>query len=87
MHIFLLFLRKNQLGCTSARGHAKDLIKDVPLLDRDGTEKEREEKERKKAQHLIGFKPMTSLSQRVCSTAVLQPLPRFNELLLSLQPQ
>ena len=31
--------------------------------------------EKKKAQHLAGFKPTTSLSPVACSTAVLQPLP------------
>ena len=58
----------------------RDLVKNAPLIDRDSTEKEREEK---KAQHTGGFEPTTSLSQIVCSTAVLQPLSLNNDINLT----
>ena len=34
-----------------------------------------EDREEKKAQHLMGFEPATSLLRGMRSTAVLQPLP------------
>ena len=50
------FFQENQLCCTSVR----DLLKDTPMIERETeTETEREEK---KAQHLAGFEPTTSLS-------------------------
>ena len=54
----------------------RNLIKNTPLIDieRD-TEIEREEK---KAKHPAGFEHTTSLSQGVCSTAVLQQFLTVN---------
>ena len=52
----------------------RETVKDTLLI------KERKRKAKEKDQHQAGLKPTTSISRGMCSTALLQPLPKLIKL-------